>query len=169
MRSAEMWVPSNPNSPLSSLPPVHVHKSQSGHTDHYKFLGFCRVQVQVVVITPVCEMPDLISVGCFIIVLYHSYYCGTASKFDSVVGSVNEGADIRVDDFHPDILWSNCIKSWAEIHKEYSYMGGGGFWSRWVRDVWRTVSSVDPFLWNKLLQVKVSSDDSVSGERGWVF
>lgn len=125
MRSAEMWVPSNPNSPLSSLPPVHVHKSQSGHTDHYKFLGFCRVQVQVVVITPVCEMPDLISVGCFIIVLYHSYYCGTASKFDSVVGSVNEGADIRVDDFHPDILWSNCIKSWAEIHKEYSYMGGG--------------------------------------------
>lgn len=95
MRSAEMWVPSNPNSPLSSLPPVHVHKSQSGHTDHYKFLGFCRVQVQVVVITPVWEMPDLISVGCFIIVLYHSYYCGTASKFDSVVGSVNERADIE--------------------------------------------------------------------------
>lgn len=65
------------------------------HTVHYKFLDFCRVQVQVVVITPVCEMPDLVSVGCFIIVLYHSYYCGTASKFDNVVGSVNEGADMR--------------------------------------------------------------------------
>lgn len=65
------------------------------HTVHYKFLGFCRVQVQVVVMTPVCEMPDPVSVGCFIIVSYHSYYCGTASKFHSVVGSVNEGAVMR--------------------------------------------------------------------------